>query len=134
MGRGALARRPVAIDHQHRQRGILPPGADPGVRAVPRQVRRTTPRKMRAAASDAATLIRMTHPCRSNFASQRDRALLLLLAAGLARTAIVTLQAEQLHFIEVGLALTVSPNDKPPQRLHLSRSTTPALSNARRGD
>ena len=33
-GRAALARRRAAIDHQHRQRGLASPGAEPSVRAV----------------------------------------------------------------------------------------------------
>ena len=47
VGHEALTRRLAAIDHQRRQRGILPPDADPSGRAVMRQVRRTAPRRAR---------------------------------------------------------------------------------------
>ena len=125
-GRAALARRRAAIDHQHRQRGLAPPGLEPSLRAVLRQARRNAPRQTRPAAPDAATLIRLAESCRGDLAGQRDRALLLLLAAGLGRAAIVALQAEQLRFTEPGLALSVSGNDEAPQRLHLPRSAAPA--------
>ena len=51
-------------------------------------------------------LIRMAEACRSDLAGQRDRALLLLLAAGLGRAAIVALQAEQLRWTEPGLEIS----------------------------
>ena len=117
-GRAALARRLAAIDHQHRQRGLAPPGAEPSVRAALRQARRAATRRTRASAADAATLIRMADACRGDLAGQRDRALLLLLAAGLGRAAIVTLQAEQLRFTERGLEM-------PGHRL--TRAASPAL-------
>ena len=116
-GRAALARRLAAIDHQHRQRGLAPPGAEPSVRAVLRTARRVAPRRTRASAADAATLIRMADTSRGDLAGQRDRALLLLLAAGLGRAAIVTLQAEQLRFTERGL-------ETPGHRL--TRAASPA--------
>ena len=116
-GRAALARRLAAIDHQHRQRGLAPPGAERSVRAVLRQARRAAPRRTRAATADAAMLIRMADACRGDLAGQRDRALLLLLAAGLGRAAIVALQAEQMRFSEPGLEM---PGH------HLPRSAVPA--------
>ncbi len=125
-GRAALARRLTAIDHQHRQRGLAPPGAEPRVRAVLRQARRATPRRTRAPAADAATLIRMADACRGDLAGRRDRALLLLLAAGLGRVAIVALQAEQLRLTELGLSLRLSGKGETPQTLHLPRSAAPA--------
>lgn len=103
VGRAGLARRLAAIDHQHRQRGLVVPGADPHVRAVLRAARREAPRRSRAAPLPPQTLLRMAESCRGDLAGQRDRALLLLLAAGLGRGAIVALQAEQLRFSEAGL-------------------------------
>ena len=75
------------------------------MRVVLRKARRAAPRRTRAAAPDAATLIRLADACRGDLAGQRDRALLLLLAAGLGRAAIVALQAEQLRFTERGLEM-----------------------------
>lgn len=122
-GRAALARRLAAIDHQHRQRGLPPPGAAPGMRAVLRRARRAAPRRIRAAAPDAATLTRLAESCRGDLAGQRDRALLLLLAAGFGRAAIVALQAERLRFTETGLVLPpASGSDGMSQARHLPRS------------
>ena len=124
-GRAALARRLAAIDHQHRQRGLSPPGAEPSVRAVLRQARRTAPRRTGVTAPDAAMLTRMAETCRGDLASQRDRALLLLLAAGLVRAAIVALQAEQLRFTEPGVEWRVGGSDGLERTL-LPRSASAA--------
>ena len=105
VGRAGLARRLAAIDHQHRQRGLPVPGADPHVRAVLRAARRAAPRASRSAPLPPQTLIRMAENCRGDLAGQRDRALLQLLAAGMSRSAIVALQAEQLRFSEAGLEM-----------------------------
>ena len=125
-GRAALARRLAAIDHQHRQRGLAPPGAEPSVRAVLRKARRAAPRRIQAAAVDPAMLTRLASTCGGDLAGQRDRAVLLLLAAGLGRTAIVALQAEQLRLTEPGLAMSLNGNDEIPKKLDIPRSASPA--------
>lgn len=127
VGRAALARRLAAIDHQHRQRGLPPPGAEASVRAILRKARRVAPRQTRAASATSTTLARMADTCRGDLAGQRDRALLLLLAAGLSRSVIVALKAEHLRFTEPGFALTVNRSGELPQMHHLPRSTSPAL-------
>ena len=124
-GRAALARRRAAINHHHRQRGFSPPGGEPGVRVVLRQARRAAPRRIAAAAPDRAMLLRMAETCRGDLAGQRDRALLLLLAAGLGRAAIVALQAEQLRFTEPGLEWSSGGNDGS-DRTRLPRSASAA--------
>ena len=122
-GRAALGRRLAAIDHQHRQRGFPAPGVEPSVRAALRQARRAAPREARAAAPMPATLTRMAQACRGDLTGQRDRALLLLLAAGFGRAGLVALQAEHLRFTEAGLTMNTSRSAGPP-RHPLSRSAS----------
>ncbi len=71
-------------------------------------------------------LTQLAETCRSDFASQRHRVILLLLAAGLGRTAILTLQAEQLRFTETGLDWTTGRRDSL-ERSSLPRSVSLAL-------
>ena len=121
-GKAGLSRRLAAIDHQHRQRGLPPPGRDPGLRAALRQARQGAPGRQRAPAPSPAQLERMAQSCRGDLVGHRDRALLLLLAAGLGRAAIVALQAERLRFSEHGLALANGTDTAPPLRLTRSAS------------
>src|SRR5438445_420472 len=53
----------------------------------------------------AAQLVRMAGGCPGDLAGLRDRALLLLAAAGLGRTALVSLDAEQIHVTATGVDL-----------------------------
>ncbi len=64
----------------------------------------------------------MAQSCRGDLAGQRDRALLLLLAAGLGRAAIVALQAEQLRFAEPGVTLGPFGGEGAPVRLDRSQA------------
>ena len=125
-GRAALSRRRAAIDHYHRHRGFAPPGADTVVRAALRQARRAAPRPERAIPPTPSMLERLADTCGGDLAGQRDRALLLLLAAGLGRTAIVALQAEHLRFTETGLDWTTSRRDGL-EKSSLPRSASLAL-------
>jgi hypothetical protein len=126
-GRAALARRLAAIDHHHRQRGFVAPGANPDVRAALRTARRATPRQARAAPPSPTTLTRMADTCRGDLVGQRDRALLLLLAAGLGRGTIVALQAEQLRFTEAGLEMSTRRGTDTSPTHHLPRAASPGL-------
>jgi site-specific recombinase XerD len=101
---GALARRAAAIAAQHRQDGFASPASDPAVTALLRQARRSATRR-RAPPPVAARLVRMATGCPGDLAGLRDRALLLLAAAGLGRSALVGLDVEQVHFMEVGVDL-----------------------------
>ena len=94
LGPGALARRVAAIAAQHRAAGHSPPSADPNVRARLRTVRSLAraeadaapaprPRVRRHPRPGPATLARMAALCLGDTAGQRDRCLLLLMAAGL---------------------------------------------------
>ena len=118
-GKAGLSRRLAAVDHQHRQRGLTPPGHDPGLRAALRQARQVAPVRRRAPAPSPTQLERLAQSCRGDLVEHRDRALLLLLAAGLGRTAIVALQTEHLRFSEHGLALGLAngTDTAPPFRL-----------------
>jgi site-specific recombinase XerD len=101
---GALARRAAAIASEHRQRGLASPASDPAVTTLLRRARRTaTPRRTPRPA--ATRLIRMATTCPSDLAGLRDRALLLLTAAGLGRAALVGLDVEQVTFMEGGVDL-----------------------------
>ncbi len=121
-GRAALSRRRAAIDHYHRHRGFPPPGTDASVRAALRHARRAAPRPERAPPPAPAMLERLADACGSNLAGQRDRALLLLLAAGLGRDAIVSLHAEHLRITEAGLELRGTHGEA----FHLPRSVSVA--------
>jgi hypothetical protein len=103
---GALMRRAAAISAKHRQNGLVSPAADPMVAAVLRVARQAaTPR--RAPARMPATLIRMAVRCPRDLAGMRDRALLLLVACGLGRAALVGLDVEHIRFTATGVELSV---------------------------
>lgn len=107
-GRAGLTRDLAAIDHQHRQHGVTPPGRDPGLRAALRAARKAAPRLGRPPVPIPAQLHRLAQSCPGDLAGQRDRALLLLAGAGLGRATLVGLQAEQLRFTERGVAAVVA--------------------------
>ena len=106
LGPGVLARRVAAIAHQHRQRGLAAPTVDPVVKGILRDARRAAvPR--RPAAPSPAHLERMAAACPGDLAGLRDRALLLLMAAGrLGRAAVVALDAEHVRLTRTGADLT----------------------------
>jgi site-specific recombinase XerD len=101
---GTVARRAAAIAAQHRQRGLASPASDLAVTTLLRQVRHAGTRR-RARPPPAAQLVRMASACPGDLAGLRDRALLLLAAAGLGRTALVSLDAEQIHVTATGADL-----------------------------
>jgi site-specific recombinase XerD len=108
---GALARRAASIAAQHRQHGLASPASDPSVTTLLRQARCAATRR-RALPPAAAHLTRMARACPGDLAGLRDRALLLLAAAGLGRAALVGLDVEQIRFMETGvdLFLHISPS------------------------
>lgn len=121
LGPGVLARRVAAIAHQHRQRGFAAPTADPAVKTVLRDARRAAvPR--RQAAPSPAQMERMAASCLGDLAGLRDRALLLLMAAGrLGRATVVGLDAEHLRLTSTGADLSTTTNDAP--LLQLARTS-----------
>ncbi len=103
---GALARRAAAIAAQHRSLGLVSPASDQAVTTLLRHARRNATRR-RAPPPAAARLIRMATACPGDLAGLRDRALLLLAATRLGRSALVGLDVEQVHFIEAGVDLVL---------------------------
>ena len=105
-GRAVLQRRLAAIDQRHRQLGFPPPGGDPVVRFALKQARAAASRARRPQPPLAMNVMAMAQRCPRDLAGLRDRALLLLLAHGLSRRAMVGLQAEWLRFHESGVRLS----------------------------
>ena len=125
---GALARRAAAIADRHRRHGHPSPGTDPAVRAVLRAARHarkrvceagpdapdappSTPPVRRRAPPGPAQLARMAARCPGDLAGLRDRALLLLTAAGLDAGRLLALNHEHVRFTAQGAALVVSNSD-----------------------
>jgi len=114
LSHGALARRLAAIGHEHRRNGHPPPGADPAVRTILQVARRSrTPR--RRPQPGPVQLARMAAHCPGDLAGLRDRALLLLMAAGFGRSGLVGLDAEQIRFTATGID-AVFPGDETERR------------------
>lgn len=119
---GALARRAAAIADRHRRHGHPSPGTDPAVRAVLRAARRArdvardagpevpdapsppSPARRRAPPGPAQ-LARMAARCPGDLAGLRDRALLLLAAAGLNAERLLGLDHEHVRFTAQGAVL-----------------------------
>ena len=130
LGPGALARRLAAIADQHRRQGLQAPARDPVVRAVLRDARRAA-RPRRRPASSAAQLTRMAGACPGDLAGLRDRALLLLLASGLGRSALVGLDVEHTGFDHQGVTLQLVAKDRETQSVTLPRAAERRLCPAR---
>ncbi|MGI4943982.1 MAG: hypothetical protein ACRYHQ_26070 [Janthinobacterium lividum] len=115
LGLGALARRSAAIADRHRRAGHASPAADPAVRAALRAARivgdrkkATSARPRVRAAVGPAQVARAATRCPGDLAGLRDRALLLLTAAGLSGERLLALDREhvQLNSHQVSLSLT----------------------------
>ena len=120
---GTLARRLSAIAARHREAGLALPKPDPAIRDVLRQA--AAPR--RKPAPQAAQLARMAAACPGDLAGLRDRALLLLAAAGLGRADLVGLDAEDVRFTAAGLDLALrarSDSAVPARILAVARGAT----------
>ena len=124
-GATALARYVAAIDHKHRQHALAPPGRDPVVRSALRSARKASPRARRDPAPPPTQLRRLAQSCPGDLAGRRDRALLLLAAAGLGRAALVGLQADQVRFSERGLTCVVAGTGAA-QQITVARSAAHA--------
>jgi hypothetical protein len=103
---GTLGRRAAAIAAEHRQHGQASPASDPAVTSLLRHARRTATRR-RSILPAVAQLMRMATACPADLAGLRDRALLLLTAAGLGRGVLVGLEVEQVQFGEAGVDLVL---------------------------
>ena len=130
LGPGALARRLAAIVNQHRRYGLQAQARDPAVRAVLRAARRTA-RPRRRPTPGAAQLTRMAGACPGDLAGLRDRALLLLAAAGLGRSALVGLDVEHIEFGHQGITLQIVAEDGATQAVTMPRAAERRLCPAR---
>lgn len=121
LGYGALARRCAAIAAAHRRRGLPPPDLLPESSALLRDRRKLPPR--RKAAVPSAALVAMAQRCGGDHRGQRDRAILLLLAAGFARRTVVALDAEHIQWTLAGMEVTLpSSSAGAPHIFAISRS------------
>ena len=103
---GALGRRAAAIAYHHRAAGLTAPTADPAVTVLLRAARRGATRHRTPTPRSA--LLRMAAACPGDLAGVRDRALLLLAAAGVsARAALVGLDAEHVRFTATTVDLAI---------------------------
>jgi len=109
LGPGALARRVAALGAMHRRHGHKPPGADPAVRAWLRALRMARPAapdpappSRRAPPPHPAQLARDAAACPGDLAGLRDRALLLLRAAGVGAEDLLGLDREHVRLADVG--------------------------------
>ena len=112
---GALARRAAAIADRHRRENLASPAQDDRVRHVlgaARDAKRATlatqptGRIRRPAPPGPALLLRMAARCPGDLAGLRDRALLLLSAAGLSGECLLALDREHVQFTAHAVVLT----------------------------
>ncbi len=117
---GALTRRAAAIARVHRDRRLPVPTRNVETRAVLRAARTAaTPR--RAPAPSPARLVRLAAACPRDLRGLRDRALLLLAAAGLGRSALVGVDVEHLRFMAGGVDLSLERLGSEPRQVVLMR-------------
>jgi integrase len=103
---GALARRLAAIADRHARAGMPVPAIHPRLTALLRHLRARPPRARKAPPSPDQ-LTRLARACLGDRTGQRDRALLLLMAAGLSRTTLIGLDAEDVRLTTPGMDLTL---------------------------
>ncbi len=115
---GALARHAAALNDRHRCAGHRAPGDDPALQAVLQDARAAhrakpdaaptaRPSSRRAAPPGPAQLARMAARCPGDLAGLRDRALLLLAAAGIDREALLGLDREGIRLTAAGVELVL---------------------------
>lgn len=113
LGPGALGRRLAAIAAMHRAQGLPSPGRDPAIRAFVRDARRARasapPRPERRLPRAVAALQAMAAACPGDLAGLRDRAMLLLAAAGMRPADVLVLDADMVRPIAGGVQLSLHP-------------------------
>jgi hypothetical protein len=105
---GTVRQYAAAIAEAHRRAGLASPTAAPAVKRLLQQIRRTQQRR-RPVAPSPPQLISMAGRCPTGLAGMRDRAVLLLLSAGLSRGAVIALDAEAIRPTGRGMELTLPP-------------------------
>ena len=118
LGSGALGRRAAAIADRHRRAGHASPAADPEVRGVLRAARVAGDRKKATSARPRtrvavapAHLARAAARCPGDLAGLRDRALLVLTAAGLNSERLLALDREHVQLSSHQVSLTLIGQD-----------------------
>ena len=125
-GYGALARRLAAIADRHRRAALPVPATLPRTRALLRGLRGRAPRRQKP--PSPAQLSRMAAACAGDRSGQRDRALLLLLAQGLSRAAIIGCDAEHVRLTVSGMDLALGaggPGARPGRVVAIARQPLP---------
>ena len=118
LGPGALARHACAVGDMHRRHGHATPGTAPLVREVLRAARQAAhaeravshpavPPPSRRPPPGPDQLARMAASCPGDLAGLRDRALLLLAAAGLGHKALLGLDRDQVRLTGAGIELVL---------------------------
>jgi hypothetical protein len=129
---GALARRAAAIADRHRRENLPSPAQDERVRHVLRAARdakraslATPPagRARRPALPGPALLLRMAARCPGDLAGLRDRALLLLTAAGLSGEGLLALDREHVQFTAHAVVLAPHGVDAQSRKALLPSSS-----------
>ena len=135
LGRAALARRRAAIAAAHRAAAQPVPVLDAAARRALRRVRAPAAARPGSARPTAARLVQLAARCPGDLAGLRDRAVLLLAAAGRRPSAkmpvavLLRLDAEDVRFVEAGATLVLHPrsDDRSVQEVvTVPRAATPA--------
>jgi len=127
LGAGALGRRAAAIGRRHRALGLAAPTAEPAVRAILRDARRAAVPRRRPP-PPPRRLLRLAASCPGDLAGLRDRALLLLAAAGLSRAALVGLDVEHLLFSATSVVLALPDKGGEGRHRTIPAGVTPRTS------
>jgi hypothetical protein len=136
---GALARRAAAIADRHRRENLPSPAQDEHVRGVLRAARNANHARLvtpsaartRRPAPGPTQLLRMATRCPGDLAGLRDRALLLLSAAGLGGETLLALDREHLQFTANAVMLALPGIDSrtlKPVSVSASEADQPAPS------
>jgi integrase len=131
---GTLTRRLAGIAELHRQHGHASP-VDAGIRRQLRDLRQTDRRRRLPLPPTQDRLLHMAAGCPGDLPGTRDRALLLLSAAGLGRSALIGLDVEDVRFTDPGVDLTIRNPGRGPagggRTVNLERETAIARCPAR---
>ncbi len=137
LGRAALARRRAAIAAAHREAAHPAPVLDAAARRTLRRARAPAASRPGSTRPTTARLVQLAARCPGDLAGLRDRAVLLLAAAGrrpppapkIPVAVLLRLEAEDVRFVEAGAMLVLHPrsDDRSVQEIvTVPRAATPA--------